>query len=73
MTVYIKFNIDNDAYRSGEGYDTDAVAETIRGIADQMDAVCGTAGHLVLAMHQNIRDANGNIVGTWAIKDAGLL
>lgn len=75
MTVLIRFDIDNAAFKDdAEDYDMEAVAATVRKVAGAMATADATdRDSPIIAKHKNIVDANGNIVGTWCIKEAELL
>jgi len=75
MTVRVEFDIDNAAFQDGEtdGYNMDAIASTIREVALQVGDMPYNGSAMEICKHQNIRDANGNIVGTWTIKDRSRL
>ena len=75
MTVLIRFNIDNAAFRDhADDYDPDMVATVVRRVADDINREMNVRqGQPILNKHENIRDLNGNTVGTWAIKEAELL
>ena len=60
---FLRFDTDNAAFGETDDELTDAIARTLRRIADaiQRDGVP--------YLYENIQDDNGNIVGGYALKD----
>ena len=76
MEVRIQFNIDDDQFAAPHGYDVWEIREQLQRVADdiakRVDGTC-PEGCTEVSKHKNIVSRDGNIIGTFAIKDKSIL
>ena len=61
MKFTLSFSTDNDAFYNDEDGE---IARILRALADRVE------GGDIAAQHRNVSDINGNIVGTYVLKEA---
>lgn len=61
MKFTLSFSTDNDAFYNDEDGE---IARILRDLADRVE------GGDIAAQHRNVRDINGNVVGTYVLKEA---